>query len=318
MSMSLFNPKFAVPALGMLVLGIGAITGGGSLLTRAATPVLLQGDINGDGKVDIFDLSILLSNYGKTSTTVTPVPTAPATPLRTNSPTPSSPTPPISGRLIFGDDAINNLNLQMAVPGRISATSNPVIDGKLGIHFQVRNGENWSGDVGKNRSEALIDKVHGYNPQEGDDIWHRWWFQIPDTVQLPRVAKENIHMTQMNQNTTNVEHLAGMTFRVEALTFVNDGGTLWSLPANQFVRNRWYKVLFHSHFSASAAKGYDELWIDDQQKTTVKARTLSPGGNYFKFGLYRMDNNQGTADEYVDGMRVGTTRAVVDTPAVRQ
>ncbi len=74
---------------------IGAVFTGTVLRSHAATTI--AGDINADGKVDIFDLSILLSNFGKTvSGTATPIPTT-STPVATTQPaTPPPTTPPLS------------------------------------------------------------------------------------------------------------------------------------------------------------------------------------------------------------------------------
>ncbi len=56
----------------------------------AVLAAALQGDINEDGRVDVVDLSILLSNYGKTA----PTPSPSASPSPAPSPSPSS--PPVS------------------------------------------------------------------------------------------------------------------------------------------------------------------------------------------------------------------------------
>ncbi len=179
------------------------------------------------------------------------------------------------------------------------------------MRFQVQNGDRWSQDVGKNRSEALIQADRGYAPREGDDYWHRWWFRVPASTPLPTRTGDSLHITQTNSG-DNREHLAGFTFRVGALTFDNDGGNLWTLPTSQFQRDRWYKVLWHSRWSTSAAKGLDELWINDVKVGMKNAHTLSSTGNYMKFGLYRMDYGQGTADIYYDGLRIATTRAMAE------
>jgi hypothetical protein len=44
-------------------------TGAPSNLSSTPPPVAVIGDLNGDGKVDAADLSILLSNWGKTGAT---------------------------------------------------------------------------------------------------------------------------------------------------------------------------------------------------------------------------------------------------------
>ncbi len=55
-------------------------------------------DLNSDGTVNVFDLSLLLTNWGKTSTTTpTPTPTKTPTPSTTTSPTPIASIPPGTG-----------------------------------------------------------------------------------------------------------------------------------------------------------------------------------------------------------------------------
>ncbi len=73
------HPKLALSALGVAIVTAAFLAPAASRSHAATT---LPGDINGDQKVDIFDLSILLSNFGKTAAQ-TPSPTATATPTKT-------------------------------------------------------------------------------------------------------------------------------------------------------------------------------------------------------------------------------------------
>lgn len=59
---------------------------------KTGSPGFIPADINRDGNVDIFDFSILLGNFGKTASVPSP------TPLTTKTPTPY-PTTPISGNV---------------------------------------------------------------------------------------------------------------------------------------------------------------------------------------------------------------------------
>jgi len=67
--------KFALVAL-----LFGAV-GAALIFTSNASPAL-PADINNDGKVNITDLSILLSNWGKTTSTTTPPPPPPSTSVK--------------------------------------------------------------------------------------------------------------------------------------------------------------------------------------------------------------------------------------------
>ncbi len=55
----------------LLVIAAVVLVAPASLLIRAATPNALPGDINGDNTVNVTDLSILLSNYGKAASAST-------------------------------------------------------------------------------------------------------------------------------------------------------------------------------------------------------------------------------------------------------
>ena len=244
-----------------------------------------------------------------------PTPTPVPTPAPTSTPTPAPSPTPVTGRLIKAasfEGTTSEVNLQQATSGRIAPVQSPAVEGRYSLHFQVRNGDRWNGDSGKNRSEALIEADRGYDPHEGDDYWHRWWFRVPASTPMPTNDHDNLHITQTKSN-DNREYMAGFTFRAgRGLTFVNSGGTLWELPISQFQRDRWYKVLWHSHLSTNPSKGYDELWVDDQKVGMQYAKTLAQSGNYMKFGLYRLDSGQGTADIYYDGLRIATSRAMAE------
>ncbi len=124
------NKRFFIIIAVIVGLGLSYSLLPNPLRTHAATT--FQGDINGDGKVDIFDLSILLSNFGKTvSGTATPVATATATPVTTAIPQ-SSPLPSPGPAKMF--DGMSNPNTSKTNPAPFAG----FVGGKNGFARRVQ------------------------------------------------------------------------------------------------------------------------------------------------------------------------------------
>jgi hypothetical protein len=200
-------------------------------------------------------------------------------------------------------------SIQQATSGRISVTSSPAVGG-YAYHFQTRNGDRWQGDSGKVRSEALLQASGGYAPKEGQDYWHQLYMQVPRSLPTPKSDVDPVHLTQ-TRSIDNRESMAGFTLRRDGLTFDNNGLRLWTLSSVQ--RDRWYKMVWHTHWSTNAKAGYLELWVDDVKVAgPVYTKTLGSSGSYMKVGIYRTDQNQGTNDVYFDDIRVAGTRAAAE------
>ena len=69
--------RFKLPQHFMSVALLAAVLASvafGTQVNRSSRAATVLGDLNNDGIVDILDLSLLLSNWGKTSTSTTPLP----------------------------------------------------------------------------------------------------------------------------------------------------------------------------------------------------------------------------------------------------
>ncbi len=181
----------------------------GSVVARSKAATTLQGDINGDGKVDIFDLSILLSNFGKT---VTDTPTS--TPVKTSTPTATATSTPPPG----GDTALWTMNLDNEPlgtmsfgptkawsnvnaynPARVQVANDPL--GKYGkvMKTDSKPGEILSSDHGggldssgglqpdRLRTEVFHPTVNGkpWWAKKGEEWWYGWRFMLDANASCP-------------------------------------------------------------------------------------------------------------------------------------
>jgi hypothetical protein len=108
------QPRVLLP---VLMIALVVIVGGYLVVkpSLAAGPI---GDLNNDGTVNIFDLSILLSHWGESST---PTPT----PTNTPSPTPTASASSSPGSCVYSTSATNGQHDFAAVPYITGAASAP-------------------------------------------------------------------------------------------------------------------------------------------------------------------------------------------------
>ncbi len=202
----------------------------GSVVSRSKAATTLPGDINGDGKVDIFDLSILLSNFGKTQTgTPSVTPSGSTTPMVT----PVATSPPTSRSCDFRNTTVNIMPLGDSITNGIygnGATS----DGKGGYRYplwQKAAASGWKTKSVGSRTDTKVgvtpfDSLHGthegHNGYRIDMIsdqivaWQNTY--QPDVVLL------HIGTNDMNLNystATAPDRLAGLVDKILARPYTH-------------------------------------------------------------------------------------------------
>jgi polysaccharide lyase-like protein len=229
--------------------------------------------------------------------------------------------------------------------GRASVVESPRKDGSHAGRFEVRKGEFIGADANdpqRNRTEAVIglDSRH-HAPKEGDDWWYRWWFYLPSATPLPADGSTDFMLITQWPSTAPPEssrfELHGtLEFRdtkasgdagpghVEFLYTDADAREegeeyMWRKAASSVTRNHWHEIMIHKRWSSKRNGGFIGIWYDGApQKLTdgsrlMNMRTLQRGYSaYMKQGIYRTDAIGGRGVIFLDGLRIGKTRASVE------
>jgi polysaccharide lyase-like protein/Big-like domain-containing protein len=281
-------------------------------------------------------------NVANKSVVVTP----PASPPPASTPPPSSTSP--GSALWRADFETGDFSqwegVQQFTPERASVVSSPHVEGGFAGRFEVREGEFIGADAAtRNRTEALLSTAKSrHAPKEGDDWWYRWWFYLPASTPIPANGSTNFMIITQWPSTAPPSSLDFELNGVLQLRDIkasggpgpggtelnySDGGSrsdgkeyMWRKPASSVTRDSWHKLLVHKKWSSSESVGFVEIWYEDVQQTLTDGtarmhmRTLRPGYSaYMKQGLYRSNAIGGTGVVFHDGLRIGTTRAAVDS-----
>ena len=292
---------FVVAMLGLAAVVLVSFASPNIIKSHAATALL--GDINGDGKVDIFDLSILLSNYGKTSSTPTPVATATATPPTTATPvkTPlSTPNPPGPGITLFADDfnhgaACSNFftagwnQCHQAAPDRMAITT---VAGRRALVMKACNGDTNTPKPTPGCTNP-INNMPTANPRaqlntktimhEGDEVMMTWGTRFESDVPFNAPWHLFIEFYGPPYNGTPVMDMA-----------IDAGKMCWkgSCMPDALQHNVWYDIQAHIKFSTNASVGFVEYTVNG-----VKMN-MKTGGTRFN-GATMNKAVDGANDEFV-------------------
>jgi hypothetical protein len=232
---------------------------------------------------------------------------------------------------------------------RAAAVESPHREGRYAGRFEAREGEFTfdadRDDPPRNRTEAVLsDARDRHRPREGSDWWYRWWFYLPAGTSLPADGSPGfVIMTQHVLPTEPSVDLVG-TFEFRDVAQAGDpgpgvveltyggatrgtpdpmarvgGGPYWAKRASTVSRDAWHQILLHKKWSSRPSVGFVELWFDgERQKFRDGSRrvyhaNLRPGYSaYMKQGVYRTNSLGGSTVIYMDGLRIGTTRASVE------
>lgn len=221
-----------------------------------------------------------------------------------------------------------------AVSGRASIVTSPVFQGTKACRIEVRNGEYVGGDGAsnpkRNRTELTLAPPR-YNPQEGSDWWHKWSFRIPASTPIGSGAA---FMQHGNTIPGTVELTGLFVYATDGhLEYQDNKSTtpayeIFWRSANVITRDVWHTILLHKKYSVDPQVGFIEIWFDGAQQqlftnasgargTRAYQRNLNPTRTSVRMhtGAYRneLTGNEGTFVYYIDGLRIGTTRADVDS-----
>jgi hypothetical protein len=257
--------------------------------------------------------------------------------------------PSSAGRIWTADFETGDLSqwegVQAVKPDRARVVTSPHTQGRYAGRFEVREGEFLPMDAPtRNRTEAVLSTAHKrHHPVEGSDWWYSWSFYIPASTPVPKNGDDG-YMTITQFLSTGPTTLPQPDFQLGAFGFADskargDPGPgysefaytdrdkesdpddkHWSIPAKDVKRDVWHDIVLHRKWSSNRRIGFIELWYDDRKQTLRGGkskefmRTLTaPYSAYLKQGIYRSDSIGGTAVIFLDGLRIGKTRAAVES-----
>lgn len=101
-------------------------------------------------------------------------------------------------------------------------------------------------------------------------------------------------------------------------------GEYWSMPI-KVVKGRWVTYTFHEHFGPD---GWIELWVDGIQQTfsdntkriylSTQTSSNNSGLNHIKINNYRPRGARGNVTLFHDGLKVGSSREIVEGDFIRK
>ncbi len=259
-----------------LVFGAGIVMGVGFLAT-VPQPIktlaaALQGDINGDGKVDVVDLSILLSNYGKTAS---PSPS----PIPTTTPTPSAGYPALPA----GATLLGRQNFETGTTGQ-SFTANQCTGDNNRIATDSAEGKVWeawwdSGDppVASHMARCEMSDMPMNGPGE---YVYRYKFKVPVGSYLPG-SGWHYRLQFHGDNPSTSPPIAMWTHAGPSASQFNlrfgAGDSSWFQTGwTAYPRDVWHTVQIRVKW-ATDATGWAEFHVDGQPVTTLSGSTRLTG-----------------------------------------
>ncbi len=272
----------------------------------------LQGDINGDGKVDIVDLSILLSNFGKTAS---PSPTS--TPPPTPGPTATAYPIPAGSTLLrkndFEDGKENSWDNTMVFetsPDRWTVdTGVPLAaQGTWRARAEVRAGDP---QIASGYRSQLSSGIKPNNHQ----YLSCFRFLIPGSSDLPGQYGSNAWKLIWEQHTVNIGGSPPLALFVDGtkgqpvtLSHAAGDGSRSDWSKAGVALDTWHHFCAKYYQSTSSGTGWLELWLDGQwqtlnsgqQRKAFATAGASVDGLYVLGGIYRGGGHGGTSIIYTD------------------
>jgi len=277
--------------IAIVALLFGAV--GGTLIYTSRASVALPSDINSDGIVNITDLSILLSNWGKTAT---PTPPGPG-------PTPPPP-PPSSGTFDY-PASMTGPNWKVTLPIPSSSSSSSPLEIKQPQYATYSKDPYFKLNTAKNG--VLFRAYHGgvttdnsANPRSelremtSNGTANASWSSSSGTHQMTVRLKVN-RLTKVRPHTVIAQiHDADddtTVFRLEGSSlWITDGDTTHgNLVTSDFKLNTEYTIGF------KVSGGKINYIFNGQQLSYSQSKSVS--GCYFKTGAYLQSNSSTASGE---------------------
>jgi hypothetical protein len=210
-----------------------------------------------------------------------------------------------STTLWSGDFETGNLSqywggVQAKEPSRASIVTSPVRQGRYAVRLQVLPGDTnvaSSGDNGERADLLITDEETG--AFEGQEAWYAWSTYFPDDYHPAPNSAWNIFLDFHNdgggQANFNFEVNTKPTPPVLELRAYggqqDQNEELTTLAPLRL--DHWYDFVLHVGWSASADRGFDELYLNGKRVIPRHARpTLYAGQNaYLKVANYRYESS---------------------------
>ncbi len=345
-----FDATPVIATFAVLALAFGAyFVAPQAAKTRAATAI--TGDINGDGKVDIFDLSILLSNFGK-STTSSPSPTTTATSSATPTNSPAQTPNPPGGPLIMNThydvtQLVPDAGWQVYQKPRNPYPSGPLLDRitmytgssipgngtrpKTAIRVELKPGDVQTIQTNGNvRHASELYALHSSNSNATADKWvmapgKEVWFHVPfmlDASYQPFTDSSDWIAFMQFKGQWGGSPPTGLEAHLDRLTIDGTSGRhdLGALPIGT-----WTDLIIGMKMSPDKNIGWIQVERDGKMVLPRTSRATmgydinkngtnsSPVADpvYLKQGMYRTGSHESDAIDWFGPMKVAYNRGDV-------
>ncbi|WP_214365488.1 polysaccharide lyase [Pseudonocardia sp. H11422] len=172
--------------------------------------------------------------------------------------------------------------------------------GVKAAHFQVRDGDIPEFGGGE-RSE-----VSAWNDEalthEGDERWYEFSMRFPEDFRNPQGG----WFIVMQWHSGSGSPPLAINISNEGTVDIGGDGVDHDKKTIGKVRpGEWVDYVLHAKFSNSASEGFVEAWENGVQTVERYNRaTMSSDENYLKMGIYRDDEDSGTAEVSIAGVRI--------------
>jgi uncharacterized protein (TIGR03382 family) len=190
----------------------------------------------------------------------------------------------------------------------LSIVTDPVAEGKNAAKISISNKELWTN--GLNRVEVQY-KPADAHLTEGKDIYYGFSFYLPEAL---TADNHQILYWETNETYQQVMQLAVEGQKMRFATQKPAWKVHWEAD-DVATPGKWHRVAIHVKWSADAAAGQVDLWLDGMQVVTAgKAQTFLGTTAFVQHGILR-DTIDKVETLYFDDARAGTTLEDVLMPA---
>lgn len=283
------------------------------LLTAYGKSTNPAADINEDGQVGITDLSMLLSNFGKTyAGNPTPNPPGPTPNPPGPTPNPPSPNPSPPGRLIWSDAPASPVgkshplenweNASWNFAGGATATVvSDPVKGKAIRFFGPANGTNGSFQRGE-----LVPTYDNIKP--GEQLWLAYDLWVDSPLGLAR-AHQQLWQIKSAPSEGSPTFAVNINNHREGLVTGNNGTLFAPTPYN-----KWVRLIFGFNVTTGSSS-WMEIWQDGvnvQPRYSTGALYRSGDSKvYLKIGVYRAAPKPYDITMRMANFKLGTTKEIV-------
>ncbi|MHA6795991.1 heparin lyase I family protein [Pseudonocardia bannensis] len=187
---------------------------------------------------------------------------------------------------------------------RLTHHSMQLVDGpRQGVkaaHFEVRDGD--VPDFGGGERSEVAAHNEGALTREGDERWYEFSMRFPENFRNPQGG----WFIVMQWHSGSGSPPLAIDISNDGDIYIGGDGVEHEKKSIGKVRpGEWVDYVLHAKFSNSASTGFVEAWENGVQTVQRYNRaTMSSDENYLKMGIYRDDEDSGTAEVSIAGLRV--------------